>query len=156
MRCWANQCSLFSSLGGSVNLPSDFMPRIGLDLKGILMLATKEAIESATPTQALRWAAEKGDYQTVEMLLTDKKADANADYAAALRDAAKEGHLEIVRLLLENGANPFVLGSAPLIYAKERAAKFRTREDNEMVEILENRINGIKQKHPDWEPPAWR
>lgn len=117
------------------------------------MLATKEAIDSATPTQALRWAAEKGDYQTVRMLLIDKKANANADYAAALRDAAKEGHLEIVRLLLENGANPFVLGSAPLKYARERAAKFKTPEAREMVELLEERMNDIKERHPDWEPP---
>jgi hypothetical protein len=79
-------------------------PRRKIDIEVIGELIDEGANIRANDDCALRWAAENGHTETVELLL-DRGADIHAGNDCALRWAAVKGHTEIVKLLLDRGVD---------------------------------------------------
>ena len=79
--------------------------RSKITAKKIKQLIEEGAEPKANDSYALRWAAEYGHLEIVELLIKNG-ADSKADNSSALQWAATNGHLKIVKLLLKSGADP--------------------------------------------------
>ena len=111
-----NQKFLKSCYNGKIDIVKQLLPQIDPSIQN---------------NYAIRYAAENGYPDVVELLLKDSRVDPSAHYNWAIRWAALNGHKDVVELLLRiNTVDPFAEDNWAIKWAAEYGHK-------DIVEVLE-------------------